>query len=100
MAVAGIRDLFAQNLAELKQIEKLSLANSSLTDAGVKNLHGQANLYNERPTWLALAHKKLDVSTARPGASLAATAAVGLDALNGPDANLADNSCRSIDRVL
>jgi uncharacterized repeat protein (TIGR01451 family) len=39
-------------------------------------------------------------ATARPGASLAATAAVGLDALNGPDANLADNSCRSLVRVL
>ncbi|MBI3465845.1 MAG: hypothetical protein HY000_22740 [Planctomycetes bacterium] len=37
-------DLLAQNLAELKQVKRLSLAGSGLSDAGIKHLAGLTNL--------------------------------------------------------
>jgi hypothetical protein len=47
---ATLTDLFASHLAELKQLEKLSLATSGLTDARLKHLAGMGNRANrERP---------------------------------------------------
>ena len=37
-------DLFAKNLAELKQLKRLSLAGSSLSDVGIQHLAGLTNL--------------------------------------------------------
>ena len=39
-----LTDLFAKNLAELKQLKRLSLAGSGLSDAGIKHLAGLTNL--------------------------------------------------------
>ena len=39
-----LTDLFAKNLAELKQIKRLSLAGSGLSDVGIKHLAGLPNL--------------------------------------------------------
>jgi hypothetical protein len=39
-----LTDLFAKNLAELKQLKRLSLAGSGLSDAGIKHLAGLPNL--------------------------------------------------------
>ena len=46
-------DLFAKNLAELKQVKRLSLAGSGLTDAGIKHLAGLPKL-----EWLDLRKTK------------------------------------------
>ena len=40
----NLTDLFAKNLAELKQLKRLSLAGSGLSDAGIKHLAGLTNL--------------------------------------------------------
>ncbi len=37
-------NLFAKNLADLKQVKRLSLAGSGLTDAGLHDLHGLTKL--------------------------------------------------------
>jgi hypothetical protein len=39
-----LTDLFAEHLAELKQVEKLSLAGSGMSDAGLRHLAGLRNL--------------------------------------------------------
>jgi Leucine-rich repeat (LRR) protein len=49
----SLGDLFAKNLAELKQVKRLSLAGSGLTDAGIKHLAGLPNL-----EWLNLRRTK------------------------------------------
>jgi len=38
-----LTDLFAKNLAELKQLKRLSLAGSGLSDVGIKHLAGLTN---------------------------------------------------------
>jgi Leucine-rich repeat (LRR) protein len=39
-----LTDLFANNLAKLKQVKRLSLAGSGLGDAGIQHLEGLTNL--------------------------------------------------------
>ena len=40
----SLGDLLAKNLADLKQVKRLSLAGSGLTDAGLKHLAGLTEL--------------------------------------------------------
>ncbi len=49
----SLADLFAKNLAELKQLKRLSLAGSGLGDDGIKHLAGLPNL-----EWLDLRRTK------------------------------------------